>query len=118
MMEGVAQLGRVALALRDFSLAYACARRVLRYIEVQGPHSLEHPAMAYLTCYHILQANHKFEQARSVLGQGQAYVATQAGQIEDLLLRHTYLNNVSENRMIQELALGLRRPELQVENEE
>jgi len=85
------------------SLAYACARHALSFIEQTGLQGIEHPAMVYLTCYRILQANQEFKQAQSILEQGLAYVATQATQIDDPALQKTYLNNIPENKKLQEL---------------
>ncbi len=106
-MEDIAHLGRIALARNDLSLAYTCAQRSLNFIEQQGIKGIEHPARIYLTCYQILQTQEKFKQAQSVLNQGQQYLNTCAVQIDDLTLRHSYLNNIPENRELRELARNL-----------
>ncbi len=103
MMEDVALLGRVALARNDLSLADTCAGHALGFMARRGTQGIEHPAMVYLTCYHILQANQKFEQAQSVLEQARQYVASQAAQIDDPALRESYLTSIPENREIQAL---------------
>jgi len=106
MMESIAHLGRVALALNDLSLADTCARHALNFIESKGTQGIEHPAVVYLICYHILHNDQKFEQARSILIQGQQYIMAQVAQIDDLALQQTYLNNVPENQQIQALVLA------------
>jgi class 3 adenylate cyclase/tetratricopeptide (TPR) repeat protein len=105
MMETVAHLGRVALAVNDLSLATTCARRALDFINGRGVQGIEHPALVYLSCYQIMQMNKKFAQAQSVLAQGYKYITTQAAQIDDPALQQSYLNNIPENRLIQELIL-------------
>ena len=103
LVEDIMLLGRIALTLEDLSLAHSCAQQVLHFIERQGIRGIEHPAMVYLTCYHILQANGKQEQAKAILAQGQAYVAAHAVQIEEANLRESYLTNIPEHREIQRL---------------
>jgi Tfp pilus assembly protein PilF len=105
MMETVAHLGRAALATNDLSLATTCARRALDFITGKGAQGIEHPALVYLICYQIIQTNEKFVEAQSVLAQGYEYITTQAAQIDDLTLQQSYLNNIPENRLIQELML-------------
>jgi class 3 adenylate cyclase/predicted ATPase len=100
MMENIALLGQIALSFNDLSLAYTCARRALNFIEFQGIQGIEHPAMVYLICYRVFQANQKYEQAHQVLVQAQTYIATQAGQITDPTLRQSYLSNIPENRQL------------------
>ncbi len=107
MVETIALLGAVALAKNDLSLAYTCTQHTLNSINRQGTQGIEHPAMIYLTCYHILQANQKPEQARLALVQGQAYIDSQAAQITDTFLREKYLTNIPEIREIQALAKQL-----------
>lgn len=104
MMEDTALLGYIALQNRDLTLADACTRHVLNFIERQGMQGIEHPAMVYLTCYKILQANQKLDKAQAILLQGQQYITSQAAKIEDFTLRESYLINISENREIQALA--------------
>jgi hypothetical protein len=95
----------VALAVNDLSLATTCARRALDFINGRGVQGIEHPALVYLSCYQIMQMNKKFAQAQSVLAQGYKYITTQAAQIDDPALQQSYLNNIPENRLIQELIL-------------
>jgi tetratricopeptide (TPR) repeat protein/class 3 adenylate cyclase len=106
MMEVVAHLGRVALQLRDTSLAETCARHALGYLERKGPAGIEHVGQVYLSCYQILQAQNRTNQAEAVLEQGRAYLATQVEQIDDLVLRHSYLYDIPEHRTIHEIALS------------
>ncbi len=103
LIESAVQLGRVALANKDLGLASTCARHILEFVERQGTRGIEHPVMAYLTSYRVLEANQKVEQAQLVLQQVQRYVEAQASQIEEPQLHESYLTNVWENREIQEL---------------
>ncbi len=105
LIEDAIHLGRVALALNDLSLASACARRTLGYMDKAGLQGIEHPVMVYLTCYRILQANEMFEQAEKILRKGQEYIAAQSAQIDDPELRQAYLNNIPENKEVQNLAM-------------
>ena len=103
MTEGTALLGQIALSLNDLSLADACARHALKFIETQGVKGIEHPAMVYLTCYRILQANQKSKQAERVLRDSWRYLASQASQIDDLRLRQSYLANIAEHQQLRKL---------------
>lgn len=104
LLDDMILLGRIALTLGDLSMADSCAQQVLYFTDYQGIQGLEHPALMYLTCYHILRATGKQPQAEAVLAKGQAYVQTQAKQIVDPDLRESYLTNVAENREILALA--------------
>jgi predicted ATPase/class 3 adenylate cyclase len=109
MVETTALLGTVALALNDLSLADTCAQHVIQFYEHHGTKGIEHPAMAYLACYHIFQANQKHERARSILAQAQQYVTSQANQINTPVLRANYLTNIPEIREIQALAQQMQK---------
>jgi hypothetical protein len=100
LIEDTALLGRIALARNDLSLAEACVQHALNFIERQGVRGIEHPAMVYLTGYHVLQKGGKVEAAQKALAQGYDYIMSLAAQIEDSHLRESYLNNIPE---IQEL---------------
>jgi tetratricopeptide (TPR) repeat protein len=103
MMESVAHLGRAALATNDLTLAETCARRALDFIASRGTQGIEHPAMVYLICYHILQKSQKTVQAEETLAQGYRYIKDQAAQIDDPALQQSYLNNIPEHQLIQKL---------------
>ncbi len=103
MTESISHLGRVALAVNDLTLAETCARHALNSISNRGTQGIEHPAIVYLTCYHIFHAHQKFKQAREILAQGYEYIMAQAAQIDNPTLQRTYLTNLPENRQIQEL---------------
>ena len=98
MMETVAHLGRVALGLRDISLAETCARHALGYLAEHGPAGIEHVGLVYLSCYRILQAESRTDQAQAVLAEGRAYLTAQAEQIDEPELRRCYLSHISEHR--------------------
>ena len=108
-IEDLVYLGRAALACHELSLANDYAQEAFSFIEQHGTKGMEYPGQIYLTCYQILQANQKFEQARLMLEKGQEYIARQAAQIADPALRHCYLNNIPENRKLQALDLHLMR---------
>jgi class 3 adenylate cyclase/tetratricopeptide (TPR) repeat protein len=107
IMEDIALLGRIALARKDLTLAVTCAQHTLTFLEQHGTSGVEHPAMVYLITYQILSANQKTKQAKAALRQGQAYITTQAAQINDPTLRQCYLDNISENRELLALAAKL-----------
>ena len=104
LIEDAVHLGRVALALKDLSLAQACVRHALRFIDQKGTQGIEHPAMIFLTCYHILEANQEFEHAQAVFEQAHQYISMQAARIDDPVLRGFYLRNIPENKALQDLA--------------
>lgn len=106
MTESIAHLGRAALASNDLTLADTCARRAWDSLSNQGTQGIEHPAIVYLTCVQVWQAQQKSEQAHEILGQGHAYIMAQAAQINDPALKQTYLHNIPENRAIHELMLA------------
>lgn len=104
MMEYTAILGDIALAMNDLSLADACAQQALNFITNQGTQGIEHPEIVYLICYHILQANQKFEQAQAILVRAQQHIQAQADQIDEPGLREAYLGNIIEVQEILRLA--------------
>jgi class 3 adenylate cyclase/tetratricopeptide (TPR) repeat protein len=103
MMESVAHLGRAALTTNDATLAETCARRALDFITSHGTQGIEHPAMVYLICYHILQRGQKSSLAKDILAQGYSYIKSQAAQIDDPALQQSFLNNIVEHQQIQQL---------------
>ncbi len=102
-MEDIAHLGRVALAIKDTSLAITCARHALDFINQRGTKGIAHPGRLYLSCYRILQGVGKQEKAQQVLVTANNYLAQQAAQIEDTALQHSYLHNVVEHQTLQDL---------------
>ncbi len=103
LIEGAVQLGRVALACDDLSLAGACARHILEFLDQQGTAGLEHPGLAYLTAYHICRATQEFSQAELVRSLARRYLELQVSQIDNTELRQSYLNNLPEHRQLQAL---------------
>ena len=101
-MEDVAFLGEVALARDDLAGAVGYVNQVLAYIDQHSSHGMEYPAKVYLICYQILQASKDIERAEAILVAGRQYVAAQAAQIDDEILRGYYLA-IPENRQLQEL---------------
>ncbi len=103
LIDCAVQLGRIALARNDLNLARTCARHAVAFVDKHGAWGLEHPALVYLTSYHILEATQESSEAQLVLQQAQHYLEMQAAQIEDPQLRHSYLTQIQENREIQAL---------------
>jgi tetratricopeptide (TPR) repeat protein len=99
-MESVAHLGRVALALHDFTLADTCVRWATDFIANRSTLGIEHPAMIYLISYQVLRAKGKFEAAQAMLARGQEYLNDQLAQMDDLDLQQSYIQNIPENRYI------------------
>lgn len=106
MVEDVAHLGRIALATGDLSLADSCTQQILFFVERQGMRSVEHPALVYLTCYHILQANGKAAQAQTVLVEGHRLLMKQANFIDEANLRESYLTRIPEHQQLNNLVTG------------
>ncbi|MCB0176931.1 MAG: tetratricopeptide repeat protein [Anaerolineae bacterium] len=103
LVEDVAHLGRIALAMGDLSLADSCVQQILFFIERQGVQGIEHPALVYLTCYDILQANGKVQQAQAVLEEGHRLVIEQADLIDEPTLHKSYLTRVPEHQALNKL---------------
>ena len=104
LIECAVQLGRLALALDDLELARTCAQHALDFVDKHGAWGLEHPTLAYLTSYHILQVRPESGDAPLVLQQARQFLERQASQIEDPRLRHSFLTQIQENRELQALA--------------
>ncbi|MCB0225526.1 MAG: tetratricopeptide repeat protein, partial [Anaerolineae bacterium] len=103
LVEDVAHLGRIALAMGDLSLADSCVQQILFFIERQGVQGIEHPALVYLTCYDILQANGKVQQAQAVLEEGHRLVIEQADLIDEPTLHKSYLTRIPEHQALNKL---------------
>ncbi len=95
-IEDLAHLGRIALTYNDLKSA-DYAHQILAVIEQQGMYGIEHPAIVYLTCYHIFQAHQEFEQAQAIITQGQQYLNSQIDQLDNQALQYSYINNIPEN---------------------
>jgi hypothetical protein len=109
MIEELVHLGRVALLVNDLSLADACVRNALDFIEKKGSQGIEHVVYLYLTCYQILQGGQKAKKAQEVLAQGYQYLTEQAAQIDDPDLRQAYLSHIPENKELYELGQQLQQ---------
>ncbi len=89
-IETTAHLACVVLALNDLDTAEKYVQEVLTFLRRQGTPGIEYPAITYLICYHVLQANQKFEQAKTALEQGYQYVTKQLEQLYDPALQQSY----------------------------
>jgi tetratricopeptide (TPR) repeat protein len=89
-----AGLARIALGQGDLEQALAHVNAVLPVLAGQEPVGLEEPFEVYLTCYHVLAANHD-QRAAEVLGRAQRQLHAYADDIADAALRQSFLEHVA-----------------------
>jgi tetratricopeptide (TPR) repeat protein len=95
--ENIVLLGRAALIRNDLSLAETCARHAYTFVQNHAIYGIKYPAMVFLTCYEIFQANKQHAQAEHILKMGEDYLLNQASQFTDPLARQSYLTKIQEN---------------------
>jgi tetratricopeptide (TPR) repeat protein len=99
-MGSLAGLAWAALADHDVAQAQAYVAEILAYLEGGG--NLDNdsrPFWIYLTCYQVLQAGGD-PRAPAILATAHQILQDQATSIPDDALRHSFLENVAENREI------------------
>ncbi|MCB0208858.1 MAG: tetratricopeptide repeat protein [Anaerolineae bacterium] len=104
IIEDLTGLSEMALARNDLGLATTCTQHILKHIDEQGINGVEHILSVYLTCYKVLTASQKLEDAKSVLDKAQILLFEQAEVLEDKKLKYLFLNNISVNKIIRKLA--------------
>jgi hypothetical protein len=99
-MGSLAGLAWAALTENDVTQAQAYAAEILAYLEGSG--SLDNdsrPFWIYLTCYQVLRAGGD-PRAPAILATAHQMLQDQAAGIPDEALRHSFLENVADNREI------------------
>jgi ATP/maltotriose-dependent transcriptional regulator MalT len=99
-IEGVAGLGRAALAHSELQKAKQYAEECLAHIAAHGAEGIEYRFEVYLTCMDILAACDEHERAQAVLEEAHGLLMQRADKINDEALRHSYLENVSAHREV------------------
>ena len=97
LLDDLAGLVRVSLALDETSQAASLADEILASLEACGPDGLEFPVWVYLTCYRALR-DVMPEKARQALEMGFAILRKSANSIQEEALRKGFLENVPWNR--------------------
>jgi tetratricopeptide (TPR) repeat protein len=95
--EPRAGLAQLALAKGDLPQALAHVEAILPVV-AELPYARAHtPFFAYMTCYHVLEANHD-PRAATVLETAQRLLQEYAAQIPNTALRRSFLQNVAAHR--------------------
>ncbi|MFN4218754.1 MAG: ATP-binding protein [Candidatus Bipolaricaulia bacterium] len=95
----LSEKGRAHLGLGELSLALECSTRAMQVLEAQ--HGMISQAQRfYFTHYQILQANGRTDEAKVYLQRAYDEVCRVASQIQEDVLRASFLQNVPINREI------------------
>jgi predicted ATPase len=99
VIESVAGLARVRLALGDQAQAQAHVQEILAYLD-QDPtlYDLEEPLRVYLTCCQVLGA--QGSRAQEILQTAYDMLQQRADKITDAEMRHSFLSEVVVHREI------------------
>ncbi|HSR31249.1 MAG TPA: tetratricopeptide repeat protein [Anaerolineae bacterium] len=105
----LAGLAWAALTQGDLSQAQAYATEIRAYLEADDTVvTFSRPLWIYLTCYQVLRAGDD-PCAPAILAKAHRLLHDQAAGIPDEALRHSFLENVAENR---EIVAEFRRSQL------
>jgi adenylate cyclase len=108
-MGSLAGLAWAALTENDVTQAQAYVAEILAYLEGNGHLSNDsRPFWIYLTCYQVLRAGGD-PRAREILATAHRLLLEQAAGIPDEAMRHSFLENVADNR---EIVAEFRRSQL------
>jgi DNA-binding SARP family transcriptional activator/Tfp pilus assembly protein PilF len=100
--ESRAGLAQAALAQDDLDAALSQAAAIWQLCESNPLWGVERPLWVYLTCYRVFQCVGD-PRARNVLSAAKTRLRERAANIESDELRATYLEDVPENREIDQL---------------
>ncbi|MCX6044958.1 MAG: tetratricopeptide repeat protein [Chloroflexi bacterium] len=104
-MDDLAGLALSALAQGDLERARLAAEEIGAWLEIHGNDGIEFPILVYLACYYVFNAAAQLDplfmpHATKILDDGYTLLQQRAAKIEDLDLRHKFLENVWFNRDI------------------
>jgi len=97
--ESWAGLARIALAKNNLKSAIGFVGEILGHLERGTLEGTLEPERIYWTCYQVLTANGD-GRAQNILKTAYNLIQERATNIEDMKLRHSYLENISANRVI------------------
>ncbi|MCB8944843.1 MAG: tetratricopeptide repeat protein [Ardenticatenaceae bacterium] len=105
VIDDLAGLARVALAMGEGEAALDQVTAVLAWIEAHGVEGVEYPMQVYLTCYQVLHELAKEEpamlaRAQAVLATAHKHLESQAEAIKDAEQRMQFLLHIPYNRAI------------------
>jgi predicted ATPase/DNA-binding SARP family transcriptional activator len=102
-LESHAGLARLSLVHNELAIAQTHVETILAFLEQGGIlDGYTGPVEIYLTCYQTLQANQD-PRAPGILAAAQQWLQKQAEAIEDVDLRHSFLENSLANRELRSL---------------
>jgi len=100
VIESKASLARVAFKRGDLSIAQNITDSILSYLDEGNTlDNTEKPFRIYLTCYEVLKVNNN-PRADTILEEAYNLLQERTVKISDEELRHSFLDNVAENREI------------------
>ncbi|MFO7743729.1 MAG: BTAD domain-containing putative transcriptional regulator [Anaerolineae bacterium] len=97
LIESQAGLARTQLARRDLTSARRLVAEILRDLDAGALNDTDEPFRIYLTCYQVLRACGD-SRADSVLEHAHDLLRSQAANIEDQELHHSFLTQVASHR--------------------
>jgi tetratricopeptide (TPR) repeat protein len=102
-LESHAGMARLSLARHDLATAQSQVEIILAFLEQGGVlDGYIGPVEIYLTCYRTLHAKQD-PRAPKILAAAQEWLQKQAEAIEDVELRHAFLENSQANRELRSL---------------
>jgi tetratricopeptide (TPR) repeat protein len=97
----LAGLAQTRLDAGDLPLAKKTVDEILTDLADGDLHGIDKPLKVYFTCYQVLKANQD-PRAEDILATANTLLQEWAGTLEEESLRESFLENVPENRAIQE----------------
>jgi hypothetical protein len=104
-----AQAAEAQAGLAGLALAQQLVEAVLTTLEQYPSAGLYEPFSIFLTCYLVLATTHD-PRARSVLQRAYTLQHSYAAHIDDEELRHSFLQNVSVHRQLQQIHAEIHLP--------
>jgi predicted ATPase/DNA-binding SARP family transcriptional activator len=108
--EAQAGLAGIALAQGDLARAQQLVEAVLTTLEQHPNAGIYEPFPIFLTCYRVLATTHD-PRARTVLQTAYDLLQSYAAHIDDEDLHHSFLQNVSVHRQLQQIHAEINRPQ-------
>lgn len=108
LIESLAGLARTQLARRDLTSAKQLVDEILRDLDASALNDTDEPFRIYLTCYEVLRACDD-SRANSVLEHAHDLLRSQAANIEDEELHHSFLTQVASHRELIDLYQTIRQ---------
>lgn len=101
--DAAAGIARTALAMHDVDEAKHAAVEIWDYLSSKSAEGMEFPIMAYLTCVQIFQAAKDKRRMLAAIKSGYDELIKQAEKFGDEQWRNTYLQAISEHKVMLEI---------------